>query len=323
MKKAIILVFCILEMLPAFAQDGLLAHYTFDGTASDITGNGNDGVVQGATPCEDRFGNTDGAYRFASLSDRILIDQTAFDINDYDEVTVSFWFKRSLFDYDGYNPHMIFFGNFSNYTICLDAEFAYGLPSPQYKDRFIFYNYSTSGSFDIQHHTTPVTDTEWHFFAAVIKKNPSKIEFFVDGESSGELSYLHNYIAYPYLTIGNHYDIDWAFIGDMDDVRIYNHALTADEINATLSTESAKLTQLTLFPNPCDEQISIKTDALEVNYLDLYNIYGELVRTTPLTVTTTVSVADLPSGVYIASFRKDSKHVHAEKVIIAHDIRTP
>ncbi len=37
--------------------DGLITYYPFNGNANDASGNGNDGVVHGATLTEDRFGN--------------------------------------------------------------------------------------------------------------------------------------------------------------------------------------------------------------------------------------------------------------------------
>ena len=45
-------------------NDGLVAYYPFNGNADDESGNGNDGIVYGATLTEDRFGNTDSAYYF-------------------------------------------------------------------------------------------------------------------------------------------------------------------------------------------------------------------------------------------------------------------
>lgn len=325
MKNLFTLIFALFFVCGISAQDGLIAHFQFDGDATDASGNGNDGYVEGPTLCPDRFGDPNKAYRFSSTQDRIAVDSDlSLNINNYDAFTMSLWIKRSFFDYSNYNPILLIIGqNTLNYALMVDPEFAYGLPSPQYQNQLLFTNYSSSGNYDLLINPATVADTLWHQIVYVVKQTEGKVEAYLDGTALGTADYTHNPLSNFSLTIGNHMINDWAFIGDMDDVRIYDHALTTDEINATLSTESAQLTQLTLFPNPCDEQINIKTDALEVNYLDLYNIYGELVRTTPLTATTTVSVADLPSGVYIASLRKDSQHVHAEKVIIAHDIRTP
>ena len=44
--------------------NGLVAAYEFNGNANDVSGNGNNGVVNGATLTADRFGNANSAYSF-------------------------------------------------------------------------------------------------------------------------------------------------------------------------------------------------------------------------------------------------------------------
>ena len=44
--------------------NGLVAAYEFNGNADDVSGNGNNGVVIGATLTADRFGNVGSAYSF-------------------------------------------------------------------------------------------------------------------------------------------------------------------------------------------------------------------------------------------------------------------
>ena len=45
-------------------NEGLVAYYTFEGDARDLSGNGHHGIVHGASLTQDRFGNADGAYAF-------------------------------------------------------------------------------------------------------------------------------------------------------------------------------------------------------------------------------------------------------------------
>ena len=45
-------------------NDGLVAYYPFNGNANDESGNGNDGVVNGATPTLDRNGVAGSAFDF-------------------------------------------------------------------------------------------------------------------------------------------------------------------------------------------------------------------------------------------------------------------
>jgi hypothetical protein len=46
------------------AHSALIASYSFSGNATDESGNGNDGIVYGATLTTDRFGNANSAYEF-------------------------------------------------------------------------------------------------------------------------------------------------------------------------------------------------------------------------------------------------------------------
>ncbi|MDM8559047.1 LamG domain-containing protein [Candidatus Parabeggiatoa sp. HSG14] len=44
--------------------NGLVAYYPFNGNANDVSGNGHHGTVKGATLTKDRLGNADSAYSF-------------------------------------------------------------------------------------------------------------------------------------------------------------------------------------------------------------------------------------------------------------------
>jgi len=62
-------------------NDGLIAHYPFNGNANDASGNGNHGTVNGATLTEDRFGNADSAYKFDGQDDYIDLGQVKTNIS--------------------------------------------------------------------------------------------------------------------------------------------------------------------------------------------------------------------------------------------------
>ncbi|MFM7105117.1 MAG: hypothetical protein ACKOW8_06310 [Flavobacteriales bacterium] len=56
--------------------DGLVGWWPFNGNANDESGNGNNGMVNGATLAEDRFGNVNAAFSFNSVPDRVEIGST-------------------------------------------------------------------------------------------------------------------------------------------------------------------------------------------------------------------------------------------------------
>ncbi len=71
-------------------EDGLVAYYPFNGNANDESGNGNNGVVYGATLTSDRYGNANSAYEFDGVNDFISV---ATGLNFDSQFSISFWIK--------------------------------------------------------------------------------------------------------------------------------------------------------------------------------------------------------------------------------------
>lgn len=87
----------LLAVLSAHAQvpsyvppNGLVGYWPFNGNANDESGNGNNGIVNGATLTTDRFGNDGSAYNFSGSSVNIPLTQA---IVSYPARTLSFWFN--------------------------------------------------------------------------------------------------------------------------------------------------------------------------------------------------------------------------------------
>jgi len=64
----------LLSQIPSYVPfDGLMGYCPFNGNANDESGDGNDGVVNGAVLAEDRNGSMNACYSFdgASLLDKV------------------------------------------------------------------------------------------------------------------------------------------------------------------------------------------------------------------------------------------------------------
>ncbi len=72
-------------------NDGLVAYYPFDGNAQDESENGNHGTVHGATLTEDKFGNASSAYYFDGVNDFIQINHS-FELTP-ENYTAVVWYK--------------------------------------------------------------------------------------------------------------------------------------------------------------------------------------------------------------------------------------
>ena len=84
-------------ILPVNFQNGLVAYWPFCGNANDLSGNGNNGMVNGATLTTDRFGNANSAYYFSSIGcgTRIDINANTSSISINGEMSFSIWVLRS------------------------------------------------------------------------------------------------------------------------------------------------------------------------------------------------------------------------------------
>lgn len=102
MTRKLLYTICLLFALGFQAQaqvpsyiptDSLVAWWPFNGNANDESGNGNNGVVNGAIPFEDRFGNTNSAYSFDGIDNDILVLHN-IDFNSY-PLTINLWMKSN------------------------------------------------------------------------------------------------------------------------------------------------------------------------------------------------------------------------------------
>jgi len=78
--------------IPAYVPiSGLVGWWGFNGNAQDGSGNGNHGTVNGATLTTDRFGNQNKAYEFDGTDDYILVNNSnSLSLSQY---SISLWSK--------------------------------------------------------------------------------------------------------------------------------------------------------------------------------------------------------------------------------------
>lgn len=82
------------NVFAAVTTDGLVAYYPFNGNADDQSGNGHDGTVYGATLTSDRFGDSGRAYFFDGIDDYISVDYA--DAFQLPVITISAWIYPTI-----------------------------------------------------------------------------------------------------------------------------------------------------------------------------------------------------------------------------------
>ena len=211
---------------------GLIGYWSFDdesGTvATDHSGNGNDGTLNNMTEGDWVSGKKGGALEFDGVDDYVSIsNSSSLDSTGVsgDSYTVALWIKTTQQD---------FVGVLSKYEGGGGVAFPYAVAvNDCVSNKTGFFIYTGSGSTcdtDVYSNTS-VNDGEWHYVVGV--RDGSNLHMYVDGvlENTGSIS-DSDYSNNSPITIGAYNSGDYYFSGSIDDVRIYNRALTSTDIQA-------------------------------------------------------------------------------------------
>jgi hypothetical protein len=295
--------------------NGLVAYYPFCGNANDQSGNGLNGVVNGAILTSDRFGNSNSAYVFDGNSKIRCAFSNQFSPDASDNYSFSFWAENTsnnfgmILQYYTYNPTE----NISNY------DFFNSLPScPSGSYAFQNFPFNSPGGCS----PTLVNLNEWNHIVVVIKQVEQTFNVFKNGVFwfNGNVGNIKPYAGF--LTIGNVISDTFGYNGKIDDIGIWNRALIPQEITQlynqnqcvtnitvtdTLIINVGQLSytnpvtyanNITIYPNPANTQVNISfnniTDLTGGN-INIVNSLGQQVATTPITLSGTNTTMQLNS----------------------------
>ena len=205
----------------------LIAYYPFNGNANDESGNGHDGTVNGATLTTDIEGNPDSAYSFDGNGDYIEVLHSS-DLSPTNQITFSTWAYRE--DWSTYSQEKILSKTHAGgYSIGADS---YDIPIGNIGVQ-VFRNNSYASPYI----SASSLASGWHHFAGTY--DGRYLKFYVDGELKNSDDAGNNYpVQYNYnssLIIASEADESvgeqqWYFDGKIDEVKIWNCALSAEEI---------------------------------------------------------------------------------------------
>jgi hypothetical protein len=222
--------------------NGLVGWWPFNGNANDLSGNGNNGTVNGATLSNDRNGVPQSAYSFNGQNQFIEIPN--FSSTATGSITISFWAKVA---------------SVNNYQVLLSF-------GPKNQNGH-FEIYSFINTQNLSWHTTGacqnlqsnffIADNNWHHI--VVYSNNQLIKFYVDNSLIG---------TYPCLGLFNTQQqqnllfgkvsgpLPYSLNGSMDNIGIWNRALTPAEIQNLYFSCSD-----TLAAQPVSNNASLGTNA--------------------------------------------------------------
>ena len=199
--------------------NGIVAHYPFNGDYQDYSGQGNDGSGINTTFMNDRFGETDKAVYFNGDDAYVTIPNSTSLSSPTEQLAISIWFYLEqantihnpfLTKSDDPNQSGQYMLNYQKYT----------------GDSHIDLNFNHSA------HNYAYTFSLQEWYHLVVSYDGSSIKYYVNSTYIGELGTTGN-IEQSSLPLEFGRNVPGAteyYKGGLDDIRIYNRALTETEI---------------------------------------------------------------------------------------------
>ncbi len=226
---------CLVLGLSGTASAALVGYWPLDGDAVDASGNGNDGTIQGnVTVVADRFGNANGAMLFGGDGgDRIEVsDAPEFRITG--AITLMAWvWLDSTSTRNGRIVAKMGAGGSRSWSLNIEHSWEGVTDSP------LLWIAEDGNTLVDVFGDSPLPAEQWVHFAAVYTPGTS-MEIFLDGNlvsslTSGVPASQFSDNGVPVI-IGNRVGAsDNGWVGAIDEVRIYDEALSVAEIQAAMN----------------------------------------------------------------------------------------
>lgn len=251
--------------------NGLVGWWPFNGNANDESGNGNNGTVNGVTLTSDRFGHADKAYSFDGIDDWIQVEnQELFNFNN--RFTINAWINTNSNS-----------GTKKIVTKLQTCDDSYIL---QLIDGHVDFELAQGcGNWISYNNSQNIVLNNWHSLTATFDIDSALVRLYFDGvlilEQSRDFQISSSSANLVFGSFFNN-DIypDQFFSGLIDDIGIWNRALTQEEItnlyNGNICFETVTVTDtllinmgivgynpitysntIKIFPNPSNDHITI------------------------------------------------------------------
>jgi hypothetical protein len=197
----------------------LIAWYEFEGDASDSSSNGYDGVVNGATPATGKYGQ---AYQFDGVDDTVSVAWDAPIQGDDQSFTLAAWVKTD--DVTG-----------EHWVLADDSGWHHFLFGLHQGHLYVWWRYGDSWT-DYTLDTFQTVAGDFTHIAASYDAATRHVRLYVNGalsvaDTTSLPLGIHD-ISALHIGVGRSSGDPEYFDGVIDDVRIYDGALTAEEIRA-------------------------------------------------------------------------------------------
>jgi hypothetical protein len=275
-------------------QNGLVAFYMFDGAAGDSSTNRKDGTVHSVPFVADRFGVIAKAAYFNGTSGYIDAPSSGA-IQPSGAISISAWIKP---DSTG-NVNTILTKRFSTTA---DPYHSYELYYDPVKGRWCFaISKGLPGTLKALPAKMSYPFGSWMFIAGTY--DGSSMKLYINGDLDTSMAFTGS-LGYGAVSLY----MGWSgtttdyFKGAIDDVTLYNRALTAVEIaqmkNGTvgIQTISGVMEKPSVYPNPANEELFIDLKGAHQGELQIRDLTGKLIM--QVSATDHISLGGIAKGIY-------------------------
>ena len=224
MKKLMLLFMLFFAVLtniyPQATTKGLVGYWPFNGNANDEScGGTHNGTVSGATLTADRFGKSDSAYYFNGTTGYISMSTPWSGTN----VTFSLWLKFAV---DPYSLDTLVYTRLYPFWNSYPGLFFQTVKGGLGSHHQFFFDWGAwRGVF--------TENIKWKsdvWYHLVMTYNGSKGNFYVNGALNNDSSFTATVTGTQFYIGKRNSTPAYPLYGTIDDIRIYNRELTANEI---------------------------------------------------------------------------------------------
>jgi hypothetical protein len=253
----------------------IIAHYPFTGNTLDVSGNELHGQNNGALLTTDLLGSSNNAYYFNGGSQHIAVENMPV-LNVEEAITVSGWFRMdALLEREAF---IVSHGSWQNrWKVSI---------TPQQQLRWTVNTLSGTRDVDIQE---PLAIDEFYHFTATY--DGVYLAVYLNGALAAYQASdgLIRTTTFP-LLIGQMLpgQPEYNFKGVIDEVKIYDHALTPTEVNTlyqggvTSTVEPQILTEekLEVYPNPVKNVLHLHWAAAsnQIGHIEVFDVLGQSIH---------------------------------------------
>ena len=295
---------------------GLIAWYPFNGNANDMSGNKNNGIIHDAILTADRFGNPNSAYYFDGYDSYIEVANSP-SLNPTKAISLCVWYKPD--DFCGDENTGIIEKDFTSYVA----------PYYQYKlsavgtGAYLFGFWTSILGKQKAGHSNSNTWTVGNWYFLVVTYDDTEVKFYLNNvliqtmPATGAISSYNTplYIGRTGFTTNNNF-----IKGAIDDIRMFNRALTVREINKLfhdrpLKGKKEKITtapiNISVKQNFIKNELTIVSNSDIKQNIEIINLKGEIIYQATMNKKTILDISGFVKGVYKLKLTTD-KETHVE-----------